>query len=212
MSLLKDPAAFDRLCRDAARIRRRDPDAAGPALRDSVRMHLDHITQGGDPFEALEARPLDFGHWSAHKLEPLSGFALRHGEAVGIGVAIDTVYSSFALGLPAADADRVLRCLADLGLPLDDPALDDADHLFLGLEEFRQHLGGRLTLTMIPDNRQADRRPRGRPLRHVPGDRARPQLRPRTRHPDGPASRPAARSRRLREAHRGRQLDRPGTT
>ncbi|RUL86872.1 3-dehydroquinate synthase [Tautonia sociabilis] len=150
VSLLKDPAAFDRICRDARRISRRDPEAAGPVIRDSVRMHLDHITRGGDPFEALEARPLDFGHWSAHKLEPLSGFSLRHGEAVAIGVAIDSVYSSIALGLDPSAADRVLRCLADLGLPLDDPALDDTDHLFLGLEEFRQHLGGRLTLTMIP--------------------------------------------------------------
>ena len=150
VAMLKDPLAFDRICRDAPLIRRRDPEAARLVLRDSVRMHLDHITRGGDPFEALEARPLDFGHWSAHKLEPSSGFALRHGEAVAIGVAIDTVYSSIALGLDPLDADRVLRCLADLGLPLDDPALDDADHLFLGLEEFRQHLGGRLTLTMIP--------------------------------------------------------------
>jgi 3-dehydroquinate synthase len=151
VSLLKDPAAFDRICRDARRIRGRDPEAAGSAIRDSVRMHLDHITRGGDPFEALEARPLDFGHWSAHKLEPLSGFALRHGEAVGIGVAIDAVYSSIALGLDPGAADRVVRCLADLGLPLDDPSLDETDHLFLGLEEFRQHLGGRLTLTMIPE-------------------------------------------------------------
>jgi 3-dehydroquinate synthase len=151
VSLLKDPIAFERICRDARKIARRDPEAVRPVIRDSVRMHLDHITRGGDPFEALEARPLDFGHWSAHKLEPLSGFALRHGEAVGIGVAIDTIYSSLVLGLDPAVADRVVRCLADLGLPLDDPALDDADHLFLGLEEFRQHLGGRLTLTMIPE-------------------------------------------------------------
>ncbi|WP_152053661.1 3-dehydroquinate synthase [Tautonia marina] len=150
VSLLKDADAFDRLCRDATLIRRRDPNASRSAIRDSVRMHLNHITRGGDPFEGLEARPLDFGHWSAHKLEPLSGFSLRHGEAVGIGVAIDTVYSSIALGLDPLVADRVLRCLADLGLPLDDPALDETDHLFLGLEEFRQHLGGRLTLTMIP--------------------------------------------------------------
>lgn len=151
VSLLKDPIAFDRICRDARKIRQRDRVASGSAIRDSVRMHLDHITKGGDPFEALEARPLDFGHWSAHKLEPLSGFALRHGEAVGIGVAIDSVYSSIALGLDPEVADRVVRCLADLGLPLDDPSLDETDHLFLGLEEFRQHLGGRLTLTMIPE-------------------------------------------------------------
>ncbi|MCP4815755.1 MAG: hypothetical protein GY888_24845, partial [Planctomycetaceae bacterium] len=113
-------------------------------------LHLDHITQGGDPFEMLEARPLDFGHWSAHKLESMSDFVLRHGEAVAIGVAIDAVYSSLALGLPTSDADRILRCLSELGFSLTDPALHDVELLFDGLEEFRQHLGGRLTLTMLP--------------------------------------------------------------
>ena len=71
-----------------------------------------------------EARPLDFGHWSAHKLEAMTDFELRHGEAVAIGVAIDTVYSSLVHGLPPADAQRVLDCLQRLGLPLHHPALD----------------------------------------------------------------------------------------
>ncbi len=70
----------------------------------SARLHLDHITRGGDLFEPLEARPLDYGHWSAHKLEVMSNFELRHGEAVGIGVAVDTVYSSLVHGFPEEDA------------------------------------------------------------------------------------------------------------
>lgn len=149
VSLLKDGKIFDQICREASRIRHRDMAAAGPILRESARMHLDHITQGGDPFEALEARPLDYGHWSAHKMEVLSEFSLRHGEAVAIGVAVDTVYSSMECGLPEADASRVLHCLKDLGLPLHHPSLDLTQELFQGLEEFRQHLGGRLTLTML---------------------------------------------------------------
>ncbi len=149
VALLKDPAVFDTLCRTAARIRRRDLSAALPMIRASVEMHLAHITRGGDPFEANEARPLDFGHWSAHKLEAMSDFQVRHGEAVALGVAVDSVYSSLALGLPARDADRVLRCLSALGFALDHPALHDTEILFAGLEEFRQHLGGRLTLTML---------------------------------------------------------------
>ena len=149
VSLLKDPQLFDELCRLAPRIRARDMQAANPIIRASAQWHLRHITQGGDPFEALEARPLDYGHWSAHKLEVMTQFQLKHGEAVGIGVAVDTVYSSLALGLPAEDASRVLHCLRDLGLPLDHPALHDTQTLFKGLEEFRQHLGGRLTLTML---------------------------------------------------------------
>lgn len=149
VSLLKDADFFDRLCRGATAIRLRDPDAFRGPIRESAVWHLRHITRGGDPFEALEARPLDFGHWSAHKLEVLTNFELRHGEAVGIGVAIDTVYSSLKFDLPKADAVRVLTCLRDLGLPLSHPALSQTDELFAGLEEFRQHLGGRLTVTML---------------------------------------------------------------
>jgi 3-dehydroquinate synthase len=149
VSLLKDPAMFAGLCHSAAAIRRRDLSAALPVIRASAEWHRRHITRGGDPFEAREARPLDFGHWSAHKLEAMTDFRLRHGEAVAIGLAIDTIYSSMALGLPRAEADRVLRCLVDLGFALNHPAVHDTSSLFQGLEEFRQHLGGRLTLTML---------------------------------------------------------------
>src|SRR5262245_23597169 len=149
VALLKDPDFFERICSLAPRVALRNPEAALPIIRRSACLHLEHITRGGDPFELLEARPLDFGHWSAHKMEPLTGYALRHGEAVAIGVAIDTVYSSLALGFPAADVDRVLCCLRALGLPLGHPVLRDKDTLFAGLEEFRQHLGCRLTLTML---------------------------------------------------------------
>ncbi len=149
VGLLKDPTLVDLLCSTTARIRQRDMTAVLPVLRRSADLHLAHITRGGDAFEVLEGRPLDFGHWSAHKLEAMSDFELRHGEAVAIGVAIDTVYSSLAHGFPSVDAERVLRCLIDLGFTLDDAAVHDTELLLDGMEEFRQHLGGRLALTML---------------------------------------------------------------
>jgi len=149
VALLKDPPLFDDVCLLADRIRLRDMSAALPVIRRAALLHLAHITEGGDPFETQEARPLDFGHWSAHKLESMSGFQLRHGEAVAIGVAVDTVYASLIHGLPSQDADRVLHCLRRLGLPLYSSSLQDVETLFRGLEEFRQHLGGQLTLTML---------------------------------------------------------------
>ncbi len=150
VSLLKDPAMFDQLAKTAVQIRERDMAAAGPMIRQSAKWHLQHITRGGDPFEALEARPLDFGHWSAHKLETMSHFEVRHGEAVAIGLAIDVVYSSLVHGLPTQSADKILTCLKNLGFELACPQLaKESNRLFAGLEEFRQHLGGRLTLTML---------------------------------------------------------------
>ena len=44
---------------------------------------------------------------------------------------------------------RVIQCLEDFKLPLWDSTLNDFDVLMAGLEEFRQHLGGRLTITML---------------------------------------------------------------
>ena len=149
VSLLKEPAFFDYLCRHARDLADRRPDVARQAIERSAVWHLQHITRGGDPFEMLEARPLDFGHWSAHKLEPMTAYRLRHGEAVAVGLAIDCVYSSMIHGLPADDAERVCACLEALGLTLSHPLLADVDTLLGGLEEFRQHLGGQLTVTML---------------------------------------------------------------
>jgi 3-dehydroquinate synthase len=148
VALLKDADFFAQIENATQQIVKRQ-NPCWDIIAASAHWHLQHITAGGDPFEMLEARPLDFGHWSAHKLETMTDFELRHGEAVAIGVAVDSVYSSLAHGLPKEDADRVLQCLHGLGLLTDHPALHDTSRLFAGLEEFRQHLGGRLTVTML---------------------------------------------------------------
>jgi 3-dehydroquinate synthase len=149
VSLLKDPHEFEWLCEQASAIRQRDLGTTQRAISRSCQLHLDHITNGGDPFEMLEARPLDFGHWSAHRLEPRTQYTLRHGEAVAIGVAIDCIYSSLAYGFPSEAARKVCDCLRAIGITLWHPAIDPIDELLKGLEEFRQHLGGRLTVTML---------------------------------------------------------------
>jgi len=149
VSLLKHAPTFDFLCEHAPDIRNRNRVKAQHAIRQSILMHLGHIAYAGDPFEARIARPLDFGHWSAHKLEPMTAYEIRHGEAVAIGVALDCVYSSYAHGLTTVDAFRVVQCLSDLGLPTAHPLLREKEALFAGLEEFRQHLGGELTVTML---------------------------------------------------------------
>jgi 3-dehydroquinate synthase len=151
VALLKDADFFNLIVKSAPALRRREMEVATPIIQQSATWHLKHITEGGDPFEALEARPLDYGHWSAHKMESMSNFRLRHGDAVAIGVAIDTVYSTLKHGLPSSVAESVLKCLDELGFDLSDPCLQNTDVLFDGLEEFRQHLGGRLTITMLQD-------------------------------------------------------------
>lgn len=151
VSLLKDKNEFHWLCANATAIHDRQTETVKHAINRSCQLHLDHITQGGDPFEMLEARPLDFGHWSAHRLEPRTQFDLRHGEAVAIGVAIDCIYSSLVYGFPRESSRAVCQCLDNLGIVLWHSQIEPISELLQGLEEFRQHLGGRLTVTMLQD-------------------------------------------------------------
>lgn len=149
VALLKDTSFWKRLCAQIPLIADRDEAASRNAIERSAWWHLHHITRGGDPFETLEARPLDFGHWAAHKLEAMTGFKLRHGEAVGLGLRIDTLYSSLVHGLDPAVVRQVATCLDQLGIPRSHPGLSKTDELLGGLEEFRQHLGGQLTVAML---------------------------------------------------------------
>ena len=106
------------------------------------------------PFESGSGRPLDYGHWSAHKLEALTAHELRHGEAVAIGVALDTRYSVQTGMLPAGADERVYALFKRLGFHLWHPAMESRDDrgrflILDGIEEFREHLGGELTVTML---------------------------------------------------------------
>ncbi len=125
-------------------------------IRRCAELHLDHIATSGDPFETGSARPLDFGHWSAHKLEQLSHFQISHGEAVAIGIALDVVYSRRTGLLHPASAARILNLLEKLGFKLFADELLNADNanlpaLLSGLEEFREHLGGELSITLLAE-------------------------------------------------------------
>lgn len=156
VALVRDPAFFDLLERDAALLAARDGDAMERLVRRSARLHLAHVATGGDPFELGSSRPLDFGHWAAHKLEQMTGHRLRHGEAVAIGIALDSSYAYRRGFLAEQDWRRILDLLVAVGFDLWAPELSqnlenpDADGCVLrGLEEFREHLGGDLTIMML---------------------------------------------------------------
>jgi 3-dehydroquinate synthase len=164
VACIRDAAFFQTLEQDAAALREFEPAALRRLIRHCAERHLDHIADGGDPFENGSARPLDFGHWSAHKLEVLSGFSLRHGEAVALGIALDVIYARRSGLLAGAAAERVLALLEALGFTLwsdwfsgRPAAATDQDlgaarpplPILQGLEEFREHLGGQLTVTLL---------------------------------------------------------------
>lgn len=153
VAMIKDKRFFRFLCDHAGRLRARDRQAMETLVITCARLHLDHIRRGGDPFETGSARPLDFGHWSAHQLEVMSRYRLRHGEAVSIGLALDAYCAARAGLLSVAGRDALLRGLNAAGLPVWHPLLarrapGGAPAILEGLERFREHLGGELTITL----------------------------------------------------------------
>jgi len=154
VALIRDKDFFEAIERDAGMLREFEPAAMQRLIYRCAELHLDHIATSGDPFEFGSARPLDFGHWAAHKLEQISEYRLRHGEAVAIGIALDTIYSRKMGHLDAPSTERALKLLELLGFELYASELLHADSensliVLGGLEEFREHLGGVLAITLL---------------------------------------------------------------
>jgi 3-dehydroquinate synthase len=152
VAMIKDADFFKWLCDNSAKLANRDLKAMEYLIAHCAKLHTDHIANSGDPFEFGSARPLDFGHWAAHKLEMLTNGDLRHGEAVAIGLMIDTFYS---VQEKLIDKD-VLMQLKDsfqtLKLPIWSDMLKLKENgklkLLDGIEDFREHLGGELHITL----------------------------------------------------------------
>ncbi|HEY1542577.1 MAG TPA: 3-dehydroquinate synthase [Xanthobacteraceae bacterium] len=154
VALIRDRNFFRWLEDNAAALARFSPPHLDRLIKDTADLHMRQIRLGGDPFEAGSARPLDFGHWSAHKLEQLTHHAVGHGEAVAIGVALDARYSVAAGLLAAGEDERVVRLLETLGFTLWHDALNGRDAqgrlaILQGLADFQEHLGGELTITLL---------------------------------------------------------------
>ncbi|MBC8001405.1 MAG: 3-dehydroquinate synthase [Opitutaceae bacterium] len=154
VALIRDRGFFEQIVADAASLAAFEPAAMQRLIHRCAELHMDHIATSGDPFEFGSARPLDFGHWAAHKLEQLSDYKIRHGEAVAIGIALDSVYARNIGMLDGASVESILSLLEKLGFELFANELlnMDASHslqVIAGLEEFREHLGGQLTITLL---------------------------------------------------------------
>lgn len=152
VALIKDAAFFSWMEEKADLLTEAEPASLNYLIQRCAELHMQHIGGAGDPFESGSSRPLDFGHWSAHKLEQLTDFELRHGEAVSIGIALDSVYSWLTGLLDPESLERIIQLLKALRLPLYHPLLeieDDEAPIITGLQEFREHLGGRLTISLL---------------------------------------------------------------
>ena len=155
VAAIRDAGFFEFLLRRAKDLASRDLETMAECVRRCAILHLEHIRTSGDPFEFGSARPLDFGHWSGHKLEILSGYRMGHGQAVAVGIALDAYYAMRQGLLNGDELTRLLTAMEHCGLPTWSPLLDGRDAegtplVIDGLRQFREHLGGKLTVT-LPD-------------------------------------------------------------
>lgn len=153
VAIIKDRQFFDYLATHAAAIRELQTDVMRTIVYRTAALHLHHIASSGDPFEFGSARPLDFGHWAAHQIERLSDFTIGHGWAVAMGIALDSTYAQLRGILSATAQAAILNALQACGLPLWHPLMARRDAkgpnlLLEGLEQFREHLGGELCITL----------------------------------------------------------------
>lgn len=154
VALIKKKSLFELIKNNTTNILNKNEYVIEKIIFESAKIHAYHISKKGDPFENKSSRPLDFGHWSAHKLESLSKYKISHGKAVSIGIALDCTYSYLLKIIKKHEWKDIINTLQKLTLPIyaNDLSMKDKNEnysIFKGLEEFREHLGGKLTITLI---------------------------------------------------------------
>lgn len=124
----------------AAVRRPRGPEAA-LIMRGAIRAMQDQLA--ANPYEQELRRLPDFGHEFGHLLEAASGFRLRHGEAVSVGMALSAGLAVQTGRLDQPRFDRFIRLLAEIGLPVFDPLCEPERLLRWLNEDVSANKGGR---------------------------------------------------------------------
>ena len=156
VALIRDCTFFNWLESNTDKLVDFNAEAMQHMIKRCAELHMHQIGNGGDPFETGSARPLDFGHWAAHRLETITDYDIRHGEAVAIGIALDSRYSVLNGLLPEGADERIHHLLTSLGFKLWHSGLELKNtennwSIIQGLNEFQEHLGGELTITLLSD-------------------------------------------------------------
>jgi 3-dehydroquinate synthase len=135
----------------------REVFAGGPARENAIAVscRMKAAIVARDEREMGERALLNLGHTFGHALEAAIGFsgALLHGEAVSLGITLAFAFSVKRGLLPAAEAERVERHLARVGLPTDVSSITggapDVDRLMDLMAQDKKIKQGKLTLILV---------------------------------------------------------------
>lgn len=150
--LIGDRALFVRLA-SGSPVRRPQDDQEVQALQemvlDAIRVKRDVVQ--ADPFEKGRRATLNLGHTFAHAIEQVSGYAVRHGEAVAMGL-VAAAHLSAALGYcsPVLQ-DSVEKALTRVQLPTRIPAGFAPAALYDAMRSDKKKAQGRLRFVLLRD-------------------------------------------------------------
>jgi 3-dehydroquinate synthase len=139
-------ALFRQIERDRSAILRRGASAVDRLVARAAGVKARIVSR--DERESGERRLLNFGHTLGHAIESASGWRVRHGEAVAMGLVLESRIA-VRLGILAEDdAARIERLLGMLGLPGEVPARLDPRRLMDAIRLDKKARGGRVHLVL----------------------------------------------------------------
>jgi len=113
----------------------------------SVRVKIDVVEK--DPFEEGLREVLNLGHTVGHAIEKCSGYALRHGDAVAVGL-VAAARISRKMGLCDADVpNRIESLLVETGLPVRHSVATQA--LMAAMTADKKSRGGQARFVLVND-------------------------------------------------------------
>jgi 3-dehydroquinate synthase len=104
-----------------------------------------------DPYEMGRRAVLNLGHTFGHAVEQVSGYAVRHGEAVAMGLAAAAHLSAALEECPPSLPKLVEMVLTRLGLPIHIPPSLDPAALYAAMGSDKKKKAGRLRFVLIRD-------------------------------------------------------------
>ncbi len=144
--VIADAEYFAGLERDQQPLMAREAGALEQMVKRSVQIKAEVVA--ADEREVGRRAILNFGHTIGHAIEATSGYGVLHGEAVAIGMALESQLAERAGVAEAGTAARIARLLARYSLPLQLPDAAAVDALLEAMRHDKKSRSGELRLAL----------------------------------------------------------------
>jgi len=146
-----DEKLFALLESSAKKIRERDSATLALVVEAALKVKAKIVEK--DPRESVSNHSessrmfLNFGHTFAHAIESESGYSVRHGDAVAMGMVAAAHASSGLCGLAKGDVLRIRKMLSGLGMPT--AISQNPENLLVRMKSDKKNRAGEITLVLL---------------------------------------------------------------